>query len=155
MKKKINNAALVVPNKIIKNRTIEIEQGVITAIYPSSSEKNDAPGLDVIDASGLIVTPGMIDIHIHGCAGADTMDASLEALSAISSHLPRHGVTSFYATTVTNSRANLQTAMDAIAAYQEQLPGARLLGRACGRPLYQYRIQGRPEPGVFPRTGSG
>ena len=87
MKKKIINAALVVPNKIVEGRTVEIEQGVITAISSSDSDNKDASKAEVIDAKGLIITPGLIDIHIHGCAGADTMDASLEALSAISSHL--------------------------------------------------------------------
>jgi N-acetylglucosamine-6-phosphate deacetylase len=149
MKKKIINAALVVPNKIVEGRTVEIEQGMITAISSSDSDNKDASKAEVIDAKGLIVTPGLIDIHIHGCAGADTMDASLEALSAISSHLPRHGVTSFYATTVTNSRANLQTAMEAISAFQEQVPGARLLGAHVEGPYINIEYKGAQNPEYF------
>ncbi len=54
-----------------------------------------------IDASGNYVAPGFIDIHVHGCAGADTMDEDDGALDIISNNLVRTGVTAFLPTTMT------------------------------------------------------
>lgn len=63
---------------------------------------------DVLDMSGYIVAPGFIDIHIHGCAGSDTGDATPEAVEAISSYLVKQGVTSFCATSMTLSEDELK-----------------------------------------------
>jgi N-acetylglucosamine-6-phosphate deacetylase len=55
-----------------------------------------------IDASGLFVTPGFIDPHVHGCGGVDVMDGTYETLNAVSRILVRHGTTSFLPTTVSS-----------------------------------------------------
>ncbi|GAA3318462.1 hypothetical protein GCM10020331_021350 [Ectobacillus funiculus] len=46
----------------------------------------------------------MIDVHIHGAAGADTMDATEEALATMAVALPQEGTTSFLATTMTQTK---------------------------------------------------
>src|SRR5206468_2349575 len=53
-----------------------------------------------IDASGLLVTPGFIDPHLHGCGGVDIMDGAYESLNAVSRIVARHGTTAFFPTTV-------------------------------------------------------
>ncbi|MCL1631797.1 N-acetylglucosamine-6-phosphate deacetylase [Sporolactobacillus sp. CPB3-1] len=55
--------------------------------------------------------PGMIDMHIHGADGADTMDATPEALHTIASALAREGTTSFLATTITQSVPAIERAL--------------------------------------------
>lgn len=54
-----------------------------------------------MDLSGYTVLPGFVDIHIHGCAGYDTCDGSVEAISHMAKHLASQGVTSFLPTTMT------------------------------------------------------
>jgi len=49
----------------------------------------------------LILVPGFIDIHIHGGAGRDAMEASESALAQIELQLVKHGVTAYLPTTVT------------------------------------------------------
>lgn len=56
---------------------------------------------EIIDAENNFVAPGFINIHIHGCAGCDTMDATPDALDKICEFLPACGVTSFLPTTMT------------------------------------------------------
>ena len=50
---------------------------------------------EVYDLEGYTVIPGLIDMHIHGCGGADTGDATPEALETMSSSLVKKGITSF------------------------------------------------------------
>jgi N-acetylglucosamine-6-phosphate deacetylase len=54
-----------------------------------------------MDLGDGIIAPGYVDLHIHGSAGFDVMDDSAEALPAIEQLLARHGVTSYFPTTVT------------------------------------------------------
>lgn len=55
---------------------------------------------DTIDASGCLVIPGLVDIHIHACAGHDFCDADTEGLAVMAGHLARQGVTSFLGTSM-------------------------------------------------------
>ena len=61
--------------------------------------------------------PGFIDVHIHGAAGADTMDANLDALETIAKALPAEGTTSFLATTITQKHENIEKALKNAAGY--------------------------------------
>jgi N-acetylglucosamine-6-phosphate deacetylase len=86
-----------------------------------------------LDAADCTILPGFVDVHIHGSDGFDTMDATPEALHAISRFLARHGVTGFYATTMTASHGATLAAVQNVAAVIDAvidtpLPGARLLG---------------------------
>ena len=51
--------------------------------------------LELTDARGAYVSPGFINLHIHGCAGADTMDAKEDTLDVMSRFLVQTGVTAF------------------------------------------------------------
>ena len=64
-----------------------------------------------------VMAPGYVDLHIHGSAGYDVMDDNAEALPAIEQLLARHGVTSYFPTTVT-------APMDAILRALERLADA-------------------------------
>lgn len=55
----------------------------------------------VVDLKDAILVPGFIDIHIHGGAGRDVMEADDAALEAVEGLIARHGVTSYCPTTVT------------------------------------------------------
>jgi len=77
--------------------SILIENGLIAHIGPNQS------GIDcdeILDAEGRILAPGFIDVHIQGAGGADVLDATPEALQAISQTCARFGTTGFLATTV-------------------------------------------------------
>lgn len=76
-----------------------------------------------------VVLPGFIDEHIHGAGGADAMDASEEALLTIASTVAAEGTTAFLATTMTQSRENILSAMNAVKEYRNGgHDGARLIG---------------------------
>jgi N-acetylglucosamine-6-phosphate deacetylase len=89
---------------IIDGRTIQ-EVGAIEELrVPDSAER--------VDASGLVVTPGFIDPHIHGCGGNDVMAGTFDSLNAVSRSVARHGTTAFLPTTLSSPPEILATALD-------------------------------------------
>ena len=89
----------------------------------------ERPEHDERNLSGLRLVPGLIDSHIHGCAGADTMDCSYDALEEMSRYLVRHGVTSFCPTTVTAPLDKTEAALRCVSgAMGRGVSGARILG---------------------------
>ena len=73
---KIYNGHIITPSRIIKGGTILVGDGKIIAI---SEEDISAPGAIEIDAQGKYVSPGFIDIHVHGGGGHDFMDNTVNA----------------------------------------------------------------------------
>jgi len=82
-----------------------------------------------VDATQMLVTPGFIEPHIHGCGGVDVMDGTYESLNAVSRILPRHGTTSFLATTVSSPPEVLTTALERLGSLiPRSFDGAQPLG---------------------------
>lgn len=88
---------------------IEIEDGKILRVGKNLPRKEEDLAVDC--AGSYTVVPGFVDVHIHGCAGADTCDATRDALEAMAAFLLGHGVTSFCPTTMTTSRETIQAAL--------------------------------------------
>ena len=88
---------------------IEIEDGKILRVGKDMPRKEEDLAVDC--AGSYTVVPGFVDVRIHGCAGADTCDATREALEAMAAFLLAHGVTSFCPTTMTTSRETIQAAL--------------------------------------------
>lgn len=83
----------------------------------------------VIDAKGMYIAPGLIDVHVHGSCGADTMDQTKEAIEVISAGISKNGVTSFLPTTMTMSQEDIYGALEVIRLCMNQpLNGAKVLG---------------------------
>jgi N-acetylglucosamine-6-phosphate deacetylase len=68
-----------------------------------------------VDFGNAVLAPGLIDIHIHGSAGRDVMDADPGALHDIGGFLAKHGVTSFFPTTVTAPLDKMLAALERLA----------------------------------------
>lgn len=85
----------------------------ITRIGPMSEFPATPPEGEWMDARGLELSaiPGLIDLHIHGAAGADVMDATPEALAKIAAALPAEGTTAFLATTITAPKERIEAAL--------------------------------------------
>lgn len=81
-----------------------------------------------VDAGGAWLLPGMIDVHVHGAVGVDTMDANSDGLRAMARCYAEHGVTAFLATTWTDDRKRIDAALTTIAAAMGSGEGATILG---------------------------
>jgi len=121
----ITNCRLFDAPKDEQATSILIENGVITKI--DQIEPGTACD-DTLDAQGRIIAPGFIDIHIQGAGGADILDATPEALEAISRTCARFGVTGFLATTVFKPNQDNRHLALAAEYVGRDLGGANLLG---------------------------
>jgi len=74
-----------------------VEKGRIVS-WESYSPQEVVPVPPDVDARGKVVSPGLIDIHVHGGGGRDLMEGSFEAVQAVAVHLLRYGVTGFLVT---------------------------------------------------------
>lgn len=122
------------------------EQGRIARLDPPTEE--NGPGSD-LDLTGCTLLPGFIDVHIHGSGGADVMDATPQALERLSAFLPRHGVTGFYATTMTAPPPATLAAVEAVTAYQTlhtSPVASRILGIHLEGPFISPQYPGAQHP---------
>jgi len=123
----IKNARIVAETDCYDRVWLRVENGKISAIAPGDSP--DLPDVNIIDANGATLLPGFIDIHAHGGDGFDVMDGDVDSLAGMARFFARGGVTSFLATTWTDSGERIQQALQAVASAQDMCAGgARLLG---------------------------
>lgn len=102
---------------------LELEDGIIKEIYPYNEKEVTK------DYGDLRILPGFIDIHCHGAYGFDTNDANPEGLRKWAKRIVDEGVTSFLATTLTQSEEVLTNAVSNVAkVVEEGYEGAEILG---------------------------
>ncbi|ASK64391.1 N-acetylglucosamine-6-phosphate deacetylase [Virgibacillus phasianinus] len=125
----IKNTKIYTENKVMELASLVSVNGKITAVYEKQDVPADFPANAVIiDGTGKSLIPGFIDGHIHGANGADVMDATETALDAIAGVLPKEGTTSFLATTITQSKQEIEAALKNVAAYANKIGHAEVIG---------------------------
>lgn len=107
---KIYNGKIITPGGIIPDGSLVIQQGVITAI--AGEDLPVSPEITGIDAMGHYISPGFIDLHVHGGGGYDFMDGTAEAFRGIAAAHSRYGTTSLMPTTVSCSKQELLQMLD-------------------------------------------
>lgn len=131
------NGKIILKNQILENKVLVFDEKImdITDSAPKDCE--------VIDANGKYISPGLIDIHIHGNMGKDTMDSTDESIETISKSIMRHGVTSFLPTTMTMDKEHVYDALEVIKkAQNRKLEGAQVLGAHLEGPFINENYKG-------------
>ena len=100
----------------------------------------------IINAKGLYLSAGFIDIHIHGSNGFDVMDGSFDALEGISNSILQTGTTSFLATTMTMSEEDIVNALRNIQKNRASVTGAKVLGTHLEGPFINLEKHGAQNP---------
>jgi N-acetylglucosamine-6-phosphate deacetylase len=124
----LENGFVITPYRVIENGVVVIEDGKIKDV--GKKDEVEIPGDSWrIDVKKNYIVPGFIDIHVHGGGGADTMDATYEALNTISVTHAEGGTTALIPSTVS---APLKDIVNAINAVKEAMrigtKGAKILG---------------------------
>ena len=143
MKTRIQNAKLVQDNRV-EARDLYIEDGVISGIFPpGTGEKAERE----VDAGGLSLSHGFIDIHVHGGGGHDFMDGTKEAWDGVRRLHLEHGTTGLAATTLAATMEEMEDVVGLYEQCKEEVgDGARLLGLHMEGPYLSPAQSGAQDP---------
>ena len=120
---RIRNGRILTPEAELRGQELVVADGRIAALrYPGED------GGEILDAQGLWLAPGLIDLHVHGALGCDVLDATQTALTTMAHYFAQHGVTSWLPTTMSASREAIVAVLDAVAACPQPPDGAQHLG---------------------------
>ena len=141
---KIYNGKVIVPEKIIPCGAVLVTDGRITAISEGDLAVTDAIE---IDAKGQYISPGFIDIHIHGGGGYDFMDGTTEAFLKIAQLHAKHGTTAMLPTTLTSEKEDLLLTLNAYnEANKTNTSGAAFIGMHLEGPYFAMSQRGAQDP---------
>jgi N-acetylglucosamine-6-phosphate deacetylase len=144
MQLKIVNGQVITPNGLLKGGSILVDEGKIIKI---SDSYIDAPDAEIIDAGGKYVSPGFIDIHVHGGGGYDFMDNTIEAFLGIAQLHAQHGTTAMLPTTLSSEKADLlETLRIYEAADRLNTNGAQFIGIHIEGPYFAMSQRGAQDP---------
>lgn len=137
----IKNCNIIYLDRIEKGSVL-IKDGKIKEINPLVCDDSE-----VIDAKGMYLSPGFIDVHIHGAGGYDTMDGTFEAINEIAKTISKFGTTSFTPTTMTVSIEDIKKSMKVIKeAKLNGTDGANVLGAHLEGPFISPNAIGAQNP---------
>ena len=163
----ITNAKLPRPDGTVTKGHVQIERGNIRSVSTDRAEP-DGSG-DIVEASGSLLMPGFLDVHIHGAVGVDVNSADAGQMLEMAAFLARNGVTAWVPTLVPDSDEvyrRVIAEIDRLIEMQEGEPVAQAVGvhyegvfanaKMCGalRPEYFKKFSGS-EVRQLPRLKKG
>lgn len=138
------NGCIILPNQIIEGQALIIEADRIVDLVEIDAIGSE---IETFDVAGRYITPGLIDIHIHGALGHTFNEPTAEAFATITQANAQRGVTSLLATTATAPIDNL---VECLKFSQEWLAqpraGAQVLGIHVEGPYFCLDQRGAQDP---------
>ena len=139
---------LLLPEGVRTGLALVVEDGRISAVVPEAG----APGGLTVDAEGRFISPGFIDMHVHGGWGHDFLDGTVEAFLEPARRHARHGTTAMAPSLATASFADYERA---VRAYRAALPlnkaGSQFLGLHFEGPFFAPSKAGAQDPSQLKR----
>lgn len=136
--KAFKNMKLITPNGVLEKKAVVFGDTIISII----DEKKLNTNIEVIDCAGSFLSPGFIDIHIHGCSGHDTMDDDDCSILEISRNIIKTGVTSFLPTTMTMNFNLIEKTLKRIKFAKKHTKYAQILGCHLEGPFINEKYKG-------------
>ncbi|MFQ5855472.1 MAG: N-acetylglucosamine-6-phosphate deacetylase [Anaerolineae bacterium] len=138
------NGRLVLPHEIVTGKALVVEGKTIAGIADVDSLGTE---VEKINVGGRYVTPGLVDIHVHGALGHTFNEPAAEAFAAITQEHARRGVTSLLATVATAPIPDLVTCLEFSRQWmQHQHAGAQVLGVHLEGPYFSLAQAGAQDP---------
>lgn len=129
------NARVVLPDRVLPSAGVVVEGGRIVDVGEHVRDGEDL--------SGKYLTPGFVDIHVHGGDGADFMDGTAEAFRTVCKCHLRHGTTSLTPTSTVATFAEYVTFLELVAElHGTDTGGARVLGAHLYGPYFHPAAKG-------------
>ncbi len=141
---KLTNGVVVTPYRTLVNGSVVVKDGIIAGIHKGPTELPDVPEMDV---KGRFISPGFVDIHVHGGGGYDFMDGTEEAFLKIAELHARFGTTAMVPTTLTAEKEDLLQILDCYEqAKRSNSEGADFLGIHLEGPYFSLNQRGAQDP---------
>lgn len=105
-----------------------VENGVFVTAEQAQAHTAAADAEEIIDAGGLYALPGLVDIHLHGAAGVDFMDGSVQSLQTLAAFEASCGVTSICPASMTMAGEDIKRACAAARDFKAAEAEASLTG---------------------------
>ena len=144
----IRGARVVTPGRDLGVANVRVDGGRIAAV---GADVRPAAGDEAVDADGLTLLPGFVDIHSHGRGGADFCDATDRAFDVIGRGKVGDGVTSFLATGLTRPEEELAELCLCAERYRGRGEGATCLGVHLEGPFFNAEMAGAQNPAYLKR----
>ena len=116
----IKNGRVYQENKTFAKKDLYIEGGKIVESLEQVTDRTE------VDAEGMLVLPGLIDVHSHGAVGHDFSDGDMEGLKKILAYEYAHGITSYCPTSMTIDAEELRKIFRAMGSFSEEEGEIRL-----------------------------
>ena len=145
--KAIKNGKIILEDEILDGKALLLSDRIEGIV-----DEGEIPeGATVIDAEGGYVSPGLIELHIHGYLGKDVCDASEESIRIISKGLLENGVTGFLPTTMTVDMEVIKGAIESVRSLMAEsrtpeFDGTVLLGVHAEGPFISESKKGAQDP---------
>lgn len=147
------NGTVVLPDRTLQGQALLVADGVIVAICP---EAQLPTGVERVDVGQRLITPGLIDIHMHGARGANFNDANEASFATVLGAAARAGVTSVLATTATAPISQLAECLETAELWMRKPgSGANLLGVHVEGPYFALSQAGAQDPASLRMPNDG
>ncbi|MBL8818385.1 MAG: N-acetylglucosamine-6-phosphate deacetylase [Planctomyces sp.] len=131
----------ILPHEIVRSSVV-VKDGRIIEV--TAADREYPSNVTVIDVEDGYISPGFIDLHVHGGAGADFMDGTADAFrTALRCHL-RHGTTRMAVTTTVGTHEQIIAVLEQARCFRRQPDplGSRVLGTHFYGPYFRYEARG-------------
>ena len=152
--KAVVNGKIILKDRIVEGSAL-LFSNVIEGIVPAGNLPGD---VELIDAKGGYVSPGLIDLHIHGYLGKDVCDGEEDSIRTISKGLLANGVTGYLPTTMTVDMKVIRQALEVCRALQEESrtwEGSTILGVHAEGPFISESKKGAQDPKYILKPDAG
>ena len=146
--KAIFHGKILLPDGEVRGKALLYDERILGIVEaPEAAAQAD----EIIDAKGLFVAPGLVDVHIHGYGGDDVSDDQPDGVRRMARRLLENGVTSFLPTTLTVAWDRLESICINMRGLnqesaQDDFPGAQILGVHLEGPFINPAYKGAQNP---------
>lgn len=149
----ISGGRVIAPEGVYPRGWVLVEGGRIAAVGAGDPSAEAREGATLLDAAGLTVSPGFIDLHVHGGGGDDPLAGAPDGVLAMARFHAAHGTTGLLVTTGALPRESIVRAVRLAGAAATEPDGANILGVHLEGPYLSRRHKGA-QPEEFIREPS-
>ncbi len=138
------NGRIILPDRVVEGQALLLADGVISGMTDPATIDSD---IETVDVAGRYISPGLIDIHIHGAEGTSFNEPTAQSFSRIASACLARGITSILATIATAAIPDLVTSLGVVRDWMTS-PGAgcTILGAHLEGPYFAMAQKGAQDP---------